>query len=103
MRLLTRGFGGTEDDLYEVITINGEPGAQTRNVEELSDRIERAGGMVVVGPQSSDFIVAVNNRLRFNVEPDPSSPGRYRITQSYGYLLGIGAAVVVLALLLLRK
>lgn len=83
----------------DVITTDvNAPAART--TAELSARLKAAGGTLIVGPQSSDFIVATNNRLQFSVEPDATRPGMYRITPSYllWYLVGGGVAFALIVL-----
>src|SRR5258705_10246998 len=38
-----------------------------RNVQELQSRIKAAGGVLTTSGESSDYLVAVNNKLKFSV------------------------------------
>jgi hypothetical protein len=78
-------------DNTDVITTT-TTGADTRNVSELQARIKASGGKLTAAANSSDYIVAVNNRLRFSVTRDAS--GQFVITESQSYLWLIGLAVV---------
>lgn len=74
-------------------------GAQSRNASELEARIKAAGGALVVTPDSSEYIVAANNPLRFTVTKLLN--GQFRITANsyliYALVLGGLLAVAFLA------
>ena len=78
------------DDI-DVATFN-TTAADVRNVAELQRRIRAAGGVLVVGPNSSDYLVAVNNRLRFSVRQ--VGPDRFEIRESNSATLLIAVAVI---------
>jgi len=63
----------------DVITIS-TTAARTRTAAELKARLQAAGGQLIVAPDSSDYIVARNDRWQFNLEALPD--GRFQITQS---------------------
>lgn len=67
--------------------------ADTRNAGELQARIKAAGGALRTNANSSDYIVAVNNRLKFSVTQ--LSNGQYEIRETQYYWLLIGAAALV--------
>ncbi len=91
---------GSADDSADVITTTTEA-PRTRNVQDLGAQIKAAGGALIVGPNDSRFIVAVNNGLRYSVTKQ--ADGNYRITESYGYLIAIGAVALVAVLVLSRR
>lgn len=74
--------------------------ADVRNVAQLQARIKQAGGTLTVNANSSDYIVAVNNGLRFSVAK--LANGQYAITDSSQYLVLIVAAAAIAAILLLK-
>lgn len=74
---------------------------RTRSAEELIARIKNAGGALVVTASDSDYIVAVNNSLRFTVTQQPD--GRFMIQESQNLWLLIGLSVIVAAVLILRR
>lgn len=90
--------GGTDD--IEVITAT-TTAASSRNVQEVQARIAAAGGALIVGPNSSDYIVAVNNRLKFSVTR--RADGQFEIKDSSNYWLVIGVAVIAGAVLISRS
>lgn len=92
---------GSSDPGIDVVTINVPPAAQTRSVDELSARLKASGGMLIVDANSSDYIVAVNNGLRFSVTRQ--ADGRFRITQSSAYLYAFIGVALIGALLLVRR
>ena len=75
--------------------------ADARNVQELQTRIRAGGGVLTANPNSSDYIVAINNRLKFSVTRNQA--GQYEIRESQNYYYLIGAAVLVGVLLLSKK
>lgn len=75
-------------------------GARTRNAGELAARIKAAGGALVVDINSSDYIVAANNGLRFSLIRQ--ADGSYRVLNSNAYLLAI-AGIALIGLLVLRR
>lgn len=87
-------YGG--EDVVSVTTV----AARTRNTGELNAKIKAAGGVLVTDINSSDYIVAVNNGLRFTVTALPD--GRYQITESSNWLLLLGA-VLIGGLVLFRR
>lgn len=101
-----RGFGQNIDpnedpppgDLGDVIRSSSE-GARTRTVAELEAAIRQAGGRLIVNPNDSNYIVAVNNGLRFSVTR--LANGQYAVTQSDFLtllllgLLGVGALIII--------
>lgn len=105
-----RGFAGVTDEGswggdYEVDGPSLEtPGRsltpRTRTAAELTAALKAAGGTLVVNANSSELIVAVNNRMSFQIEQDPSDPTKFRISPSNVtlYLLGGGALLLLAAL-----
>ena len=75
--------------------------ASARNVSELQAQIRRNGGVITTGPNSSDYLVAVNNRLRFSVTRNAS--GQFEIRESDYLSWIVGAAAVLGAVLLTRR
>ena len=75
--------------------------ADARNVQELQARIKAGGGTLTTNPNSSDYIVAVNNRLKFTVTRNQA--GQFEIRESSNYMYLIGAAIVIGILLLAKK
>lgn len=106
------GFRDDVDDLNplappiptasDTVVINAVPGARSRNATELSNSIKAAGGQLVVYPNESAYIVAVNNSLRFTVER--LTDGRFRISES-NYLTSVIpiALVALIGLALLSR
>src|SRR5690348_8634767 len=92
-------FQSSSDDVDVITTTT--TAARTRNVSELSAKIKAAGGALVTDANSSDYIVAVNNGLRYSVTR--LANGQYRITESSNYLLLIGLAALAAVLLLSRQ
>ena len=88
------------DNGSDVITTDVS-GARTRSTAELTARIKQAGGALVVDANSSDYIVAANNGLRFSVTRQ--ADGRYQITASNAYLYAIIGAGLIGILLIARK
>ena len=84
----------------DIVTVD-RTAADARNVAELQRRLRAAGGALVVSPDSSDYIVAANNGLRFTVTA--TGDGRYRLTESSGYQLVIGAAILAAVFLILNR
>lgn len=88
-----------DDDLYSGSeTVPGNvPGettaADVRNVAELQARIKAAGGALRTNPNSSDYLVAVNNQLRFSVARQ--ADGSFLITEFSWYWLAIWAAALI--------
>ncbi len=90
------------NDLPDEDTIATSSSApRTRNIEELAARIKQAGGALVVNANDSDYIVAINNGLRYSVVR--LANGQYRVTESSNYLLLIVAAVGIGILVLSRR
>lgn len=83
-----------------VITVDAAPGATSRNTAELNASIKKAGGALAVYPNSSAYIVAVNNGLHYSVTK--LSDGTYRITESQMPLYLIVGAVILGVVLLSR-
>lgn len=75
--------------------------ASVRTVAELQARIKAAGGKLVVNANSSDYLVAVNNGLRFGVVKQ--ADGSYVITDSSQFILYLGIAIAVGAVILLSR
>jgi hypothetical protein len=75
--------------------------ADSRNVQELQARIKAAGGVLITNLNQSDYIVAINNRLKFSVTRNAA--GQFEIRESSNYMYLIGAAVVIGVLLLAKK
>ncbi len=96
----TEGQTETSDDNADVIT-TATTAADVRNAQELQRRIKAGGGVVVANPNSSDYIVAVNNRLKFSVTRNAG--GQFEIRESQNFIYLIAAAVIVGALVLLKK
>lgn len=93
--------GATDTPPYiDRVVINAPKGADVRNVQELQGRLKAAGGALIVGPNSSDYIVAINNNGKFSVTRQPD--GRFLIRESSTFSFLIGAAVVVSLLLISR-
>lgn len=91
----------SEGDATGDVITSTTTAADTRNVQELQNRIAKAGGVLTANANSSDYIVAINNRLRFSVTR--TANGQFEIRNSQNYLLVIGLAVVVGVLVLARK
>ena len=91
--------GGSDGDYSETIT-TATTAADTRNVQELQARIKKANGVVVAGPNSSDYIVAVNNTLRFSVTR--RADGAFEIRESQYFWLLVGAGLIVGVLLITK-
>ncbi len=92
--------GASTNDSVDVVTI-ATIAARTRNASELSAKIKASGGALVTDINSSDYIVAVNNGLRYSVTK--LSNGQYRITESMNWLLLLGVAGIVSVALLSRR
>jgi len=88
---------GSADDVVRTTAT----AATTRNVNELQAQIQRSGGVLTVGPNSSEYLVAVNNRLRFTVTRTAS--GQFEIQETSYMPWLIGGAAVLAAVLLTRK
>lgn len=86
------GSAQSDSNGVDVITTT-TTAANTRNAEELSARIKASGGVVKTNANSSDYIVAVNNRLKFSVTQEPD--GSYQIRESSYFWLAIGAVALV--------
>ena len=91
----------TPDTNGDVVVINAPQAAQVRSTDELSARLKASGGVLVVDPNSSDYIVAVNNGLRFSVIRQ--ADGRYRIAQSSAYVFAIAGIALIGLLVLTRR
>lgn len=87
--------------LIDRVVINAVPGAKSRTIDELSRSVKAAGGVLTVQPNSSAYIVAVNNGLRFSVVQ--AGQGNFEIRENQTYLYLIGAAVLAGVLLLSRR
>lgn len=86
----------------EIDTISTTASApRTRNAEELSARIRNAGGALAVNASDSDYLVAINNSLRFSITQTTSGQMVIRESQTLWWVLGFGIALA--ALLLLRS
>lgn len=89
----TNDEGGGSD-----IVTTTTSGARVRSSAELSARLAASGGALDVEANSSDYIVAANNPLRFSTVR--LADGRYRITGNMNlYLLGGGAALLLVLML----
>lgn len=86
-----------DDDVITTITT----GARTRNAAELSTQIQAAGGALTVNANDSNYIVAVNNGLRFSVTKLENE--QYRVTESFNSILLIALAGIVGIVLLSRR
>lgn len=82
------------------IVVDAPKGADVRNVQELQGRLRAAGGSLIVGANSSDYIVAINNNTRFSITRQPN--GQFLIRESYMFPLLIGAVAIVGLILLGR-
>lgn len=72
---------------------------RVRSAEELSARIKASGGALTVNASDSDYIVAVNNSLRFSITRAANGQFVIRESQNLYWLIGLGVAVAaVLAL-----
>ena len=89
---LSNDSGDGSDGEIDVISTSTEA-PRTRNVQDLGAQIQAAGGALVVGPNDSRYIVAVNNGLRYSVTQVAN--GQYRITESNMYLYLITGLIVV--------
>ena len=74
---------------------------RTRNVQDLGAQIKAAGGAVVVGPNDSRYIVAINNRLRYSVTR--LANGQYRITENNLVGYGLAGLLIIGAIVLLSS
>lgn len=91
-----QGIDTAADEADTIVTTSTAP--RTRSVSELSARIKTAKGALIVNANDSDYIVAVNNGLRFSVTR--LTNGQYRITESTNFLfLFAGAAILGIVLL----
>jgi len=90
---------GSSDGIDIITTTSTAP--RTRSAGELSVRVKQAGGALTVNASDSDYIVAVNNGLRFSVTL--LANGQYRITESNNWLFLIGVVGLVGVILLSRK
>jgi len=76
--------------------------SRTRTAAELSSLIKvHGGGLVVPDAYDSNYIVAVNNGLRFSITR--LANGQFRITESMNWLLLLGVAGIVGVVLLSRR
>ena len=91
------GSASSTGDIIQTTTI----AAASRNVADLQARIKASAGVLTVNPNSSDYLVAINNRLKFSVTRNAA--GQFEIRESSNYMYLIGAAVVVGVLLLAKK
>jgi hypothetical protein len=84
-------------DLNEIEVVNASA-PRTATAAELTARIKAAGGALTVKAYSSEWLVAINDSLRFSVERLQS--GDYKITSRplETYAL-IGGALLLLVLL----
>lgn len=85
----------------DVVTISTEA-PRKRTAAELKDAIRRAGGVLVTGPNSSEFIVARNDRWQFKIVRD--AQGNYQISEQIlggylPYILGGGALIFLVTAL----
>jgi len=106
-------FGDATDDLgpappvptlidsADTVVIDAAPGATSRNVNELSASIKKAGGALVVYPNSSAYLVAINNGLRYSVTAVGN--GQYRITEASNTLFLVAIAAVIGLVVLSRR
>lgn len=89
-----------DDEGVDVISTSTEA-PRTRNVQDLGAQIKAAGGALVVGPNDSRYIVAVNNTLRYSVTA--LGNGKYQIAESSTYLYLIGGLAILAIVLLTRQ
>jgi len=87
-------------DELDIITTT-TTGARTRNASELSAQIKAAGGTLTVNANDSNYIVAVNNGLRFTVTRLEN--GQYQIMESMNTYLLAGVALLVGIAILSRR
>lgn len=95
--------GGVTGEAVETITTD-TTAARSRNAQELAYRVERANNKtLVVGPQSSELIIALNNTLRFSATK--RADGNYEITDRLNAtnLLLIAIPATLLLVLFLKK
>ncbi len=92
--------GASTNDSVDVVTI-ATTAARTRNTSELSAKIKAGGGALITDINSSDYIVAANNGLRYSVIK--LSNGQYRITESSSYYLLIGGLILLGAIIFLKQ
>lgn len=90
---------GSSDNEDVVTTTSTAP--RVRSAEELSARIKANGGAITVSASDSDYIVAVNNSLRFSITRAANNQFIIRESQSLWLLIGLGVAMA--AVLILRK
>lgn len=94
------GFAQADDEAVDVIATSTEA-PRTRNVQDLGAQIKAAGGALIVGPNDSRYIVAVNNTLRYSVTA--LGNGKYQITESSTYLYLIGGLAILAIVLFVRQ
>lgn len=82
-----------ESGLYDTTIVTTTTAADTRNAQELQSRIKANGGVVRANANSSDYIVAVNNRLKFSVTR--AADGSFEIRESSYFWLVVGATALV--------
>lgn len=87
-------------DVVDTISINSEA-PRTRSAEELAATIKAQGGLLTVTANSSQLLVALNNRLRFSV--NRNARGDYEISDRLAgnTLLYVGGAIAAVALVVL--
>lgn len=97
------------DDDYTITTTSAGP--RLRTAEEVAAAIKAAGGKLVVGANSSELIIALNNQLRFSVRQVAGaysgSGARYEIQDRLGaaggsqtlLLAGLGLALVMVVVM----
>lgn len=82
-----------EAGLYDTTIVTNVTAADTRNAQELQQRIKAQGGAIRTDANSSDYIVAANNRLKFSITPVAN--GKFLIRESNYFWLVVGAAALV--------
>jgi hypothetical protein len=92
--------GVPPDTTLEIIK-SGATAADARNVQELQRRIQSVGGALTANPNSTDYIVAVNNRLKFSVTQ--LANGQFVIRESSNFALLIGLAAIAGVVVLSRR
>lgn len=84
------GFDTITSDDVDVLRINAQLAPSVRDAESLAAKIKNAKGKLTVNANSSDLIVALNNRLRFSITRN--AVGDYEITDR----LGVGSSALLL-------
>jgi hypothetical protein len=85
----------------DIVRTNAPVAASARNVSELQTLIRKAGGTLVVDPNSSYYLVAANNRLKFSIQQ--IGPDKFAVRESSMFMILIGVAVVAGVVLVSRS